>query len=146
MRTPLTHRCIRPAGADWLPDRLRTVKFTLGQRVADAQLSAGRVRLRLDDSSERLVDHVLLGTGYSVELHGYPFLSTELLADVELVGGSPVLGRGLESSAPGLHFVGAAAAESFGPTMNFVVGTAYTAPALTQYVLAQRRPLFRWAF
>jgi hypothetical protein len=45
-----------------------------------------------------------------------------------------------------LHFVGAAAAESFGPTMRFVVGTAYTAPALAQYVQGRRTPIFRWAF
>ncbi len=51
-----------------------------------------------------------------------------------------------ESSVTGLHFTGALAAESFGPAMRFVVGTAYTAPALTQGVLGRRRPLFRWAF
>jgi hypothetical protein len=52
----------------------------------------------------------------------------------------------LESSVAGLHFTGALAAESFGPVMRFVVGTAYTAPALTQGVLGRRRPLLRWAF
>jgi hypothetical protein len=145
-RGSLTYDCIRPAGAAWLPERLRTVKFGLGRSVTNAQDREGQLHLRLDDGSERSIDHVLLGTGYSIDVRQYPFLDPELLAHLRLSEGSPVLRRGLESSVPGLHFLGAPAAESFGPTMRFVVGTAYTAPALTQHVLGQRLPLFRWAF
>ena len=146
LRAPLTYHCIRPAGADWLPDRMRTVKFTLGRTVAEAREHEGRMHLRLDDGEQRSVDHIVLGTGYSIDVRRYPFLDADLANDLRLVQGSPVLGRGLESSVAGLHFLGAAAAESFGPTMRFVVGTAYTAPALTQFLLGRRRPLFRWAF
>jgi Pyridine nucleotide-disulphide oxidoreductase len=146
MRAPLTYHCIRPAGADWLPDRMRAVRFTLGRAVASAKRRDGRVQLSLDDGGERSVDHVVLGTGYAIDVRRYPFLDAELLEGLRLVQGSPVLGRGLESSVPGLHFLGATAAESFGPTMRFVVGTAYAAPALTQRLLGRRRPLFRWAF
>lgn len=145
-RAPLTYHCIRPAGADWLPDRLREAKLTLARNVATATPEGERLRLRLDDQSERVVDHVLLGTGYQIDVLRYPFIAPELGAQLRIRNGSPLLGRGLESSVPGLHFVGATAAESFGPTMRFVVGTAYTAPAVTQYVLGRRRPLFRWAF
>lgn len=146
IRAPLTYHCIRPAGADWLPDRLRGVKITLGRSVAFAEVRDGRVALRLDDGSRRVVDNVQLGTGYRIDVRRYPFIGAELGARLRVRGGSPVLTRGLESSVAGLHFVGAPAAESFGPVMRFVVGTAYTAPALTQYVLGRRRPLFRWAF
>jgi FAD-dependent urate hydroxylase len=145
-RAALTYDCIRPAGAAWLPDRMRTVRFTLGRTVSGARREEGRVQLRLDDGSERSFDHVVLGTGYSIDVRGYPFLDRGLLAELDLVDGSPALARGLESSIPGLHFLGATAAESFGPTMRFVVGTAYTAPAFTQHVIGRRRPAFRWAF
>jgi hypothetical protein len=43
-----------------------------------------------------------------------------------------VLRRGLESSVPGLHFVGAPAAWSFGPIMRFVSGGWYTGRALAR--------------
>lgn len=145
-RGPLTYRCIRPAGAYWLPDRLRAVTLTLGVQVRSAREHEGRARLELDDGSERLVDHVLLGTGYRIDVRRYPFLAPELAAELRVRDGSPLLRTGLESSVRGLHFTGAPAAESFGPAMRFVVGTAYTAPALTQAVLGRRRPLFRWAF
>lgn len=146
VRRPLTYRCIRPAGAYWLPQRLREVDIALSRRVVDASEAGGRVRLRLDDSSTREVDHVLLGTGYRIDVRRYSFLDAELLRELRLVAGSPALRRGLESSVPGLHFTGALAAESFGPAMRFVVGTAYTGPALAQRVLGNRRPLLRWAF
>lgn len=146
MRTPLTHHCIRPAGAHWLPDRLREVRITLGRNVALAEVHGEGVHLRLDDGSERSVDHVVLGTGYEIDVRAYPFLSPELCGALQVKDGSPLLGRGLESSVPGLYFLGAPAAESFGPTMRFVIGTAYTGPAVTQHVLGARRPVFRWAF
>ena len=146
LRTPLTYHCIRPAGAQWLPDRLRDAKLTLMRSVVGASTDGEQVRLRLDDGSERLVDHVLLGTGYDIDVRSYPFIGPQLGSQLKVKQGYPVLGRGLESSVPGLHFVGAPAAESFGPVMRFVVGTAYTAPALTQYLQGRRTPLFRWAF
>lgn len=145
-RAPLTYHCIRPAGADWLPDRMRDATLTLACSVLTATPEDEHVRLGLDDGSERVVDHVLLGTGYQIDVLRYPFIEPELGAQLRTKNGSPLLGRGLESSVPGLHFVGATAAESFGPTMRFVVGTAYTAPAVTQHVLGHRRPLFRWAY
>jgi cation diffusion facilitator CzcD-associated flavoprotein CzcO len=145
-RGPLTDYCVRPAGGYWLPDRLRDVQITLARTVAEARPLDAQVKLRLDDGSERIVDHVLLGTGYRIDARRFSFLAPEVHAGLKLEGGSPVLGRGLESSVAGLHFTGALAAESFGPVMRFVVGTAYTAPALTQGVLGRNRPLFRWAF
>jgi cation diffusion facilitator CzcD-associated flavoprotein CzcO len=146
VRAPLTERCVRPAGARWLPDRLREVNISLSCTVVEARELDGRVRLLLDDGSERWVDHVLLGTGYEVDVRGYPFLDPELSARLRTVGGSPILCGGFESSLRGLHFVGAPSCESFGPVMRFVVGTAYAAPTLTRRILGRRGPTFRWAF
>ena len=146
LRGPLTDHCIRPAGGYWLPDRLRDVKITLARTVTEARALDAQVKLRLDDGSERILDHVLLGTGYRIDACRFSFLAPEVLAGLKIKEGSPALTRGLESSVANLHFTGALAAESFGPVMRFVVGTAYTAPALTQGVLGRRRPLFRWAF
>lgn len=145
-RAPLTYHCIRPAGAYWLPKRLSHVKIELSRGVIEATPESDRVLLELDDGSQRLTDHVLLGTGYSIDVCRYPFLAPELIAGLRTVEGSPVLRGGLESSVPGLHFVGAAAAESFGPVMRFVIGTSYTGPALAQGITGKRFPVFRLAF
>lgn len=146
VRMRLADDAVKPAAAYWLRDRLREIPLTLGRRVVAASERDGRVRLRLDDGTERVVDHVLLGTGYAMDARRYPFLGAELAAALRVVDGYPVLGRGLESSVPGLHFLGAPAYGSFGPTMRFVVGTAYDAPALVQGIRGKRWPPFRWAF
>jgi hypothetical protein len=83
------------------------------------------------------VEHVLLGTGYRVDIARYPFLSPQLTAAVHQVGGYPVLRSGLESSIPGLHFLGAPAAWSFGPLMRFVAGSEYVALQLTRHLVHQ---------
>jgi FAD-dependent urate hydroxylase len=77
---------------------------------------------------------VLLGTGYRVDLSRYAFLPASLLAEIRQLGGSPALGRGFASSVPGLHFVGAAAARSFGPLLYFVTGTEFASIELSSYL------------
>jgi FAD-dependent urate hydroxylase len=121
---------LRPAGARWLIERLRPVKITTGTRVSAAAPCGDSLKLTLSDGSERIVHHALLGTGYHVDIARYPFLSPELTRRIQTSDGSPKLAPGLESSVPGLHFLGAPAAWTFGPLMYFVSGTAYAAGAL----------------
>jgi hypothetical protein len=135
-------RCLMPMGAGWLIPRLRDVALTNGREVVSAEERNGGIRVRLDDSSDRDADHVVLGTGWRIDVSRYPFLGDSLLSDLELLAGYPVLRRGMESSIPGLHFVGAPASMSFGPIMRFVVGTWYAAPVVARAVTGRRqRPL-----
>jgi FAD-dependent urate hydroxylase len=147
MQPDVAFRCIRPAGSGWLRGRLAEVPISGGVLVSDAREEDGQAMLRLTDGTTRTVDHVLLGTGYRVDARRYPFLAGELAASIEVAGGGyPVLGPGLESSVPGLHFVGAAAAHSFGPIMRFVVGTGYSAPAVARRVAGRHQPPVSFAF
>jgi predicted ATP-grasp superfamily ATP-dependent carboligase len=142
----IAQRCTLPAGSGWLRPRLTGVTISCHLSTVAAEARQGAIRLLLDDGSERVADHVLLATGFEVDVERYPFLAPDLMAGVERVDGYPKLGPGLESSIPGLHFLGAPAALSFGPVMRFVVGTWYAAPALTLRVLGRRQPPFRPAF
>jgi cation diffusion facilitator CzcD-associated flavoprotein CzcO len=134
-----TVRSLRPAGAAWLEDRVDGIPMTVNARVVEAQEKSGQVELTLSDGSQRRADHVLLATGYRVDVTGYDFLPDALLQRIARVGGYPRLRRGFESSVPGLHFLGAPSAWSFGPLMRFVAGTEFAAPALTRSVLGSRR-------
>jgi predicted ATP-grasp superfamily ATP-dependent carboligase len=142
----VSYRCIRPAGSGWLRPRLEGVPIAFAAAPVEARPAGGRVRVCLSDGSERTVDHVLLGTGYEIDIRRYPFLAPELAGSVEVAGGYPVLGPGLESSVSGLHFLGAPAAHSFGPIMRFVVGTWYAAPSLSARALGRRQRPLRQAF
>jgi hypothetical protein len=105
--------------------------------VVTAREDRGQVELTLADTSRRRADHVLLATGYRVDIAGYSFLPNELLHRIARIGGYPRLGHGFESSVAGLHFLGAPAAWSYGPLMRFVAGTEFAAPALTRAVLGR---------
>ena len=126
----MAYRAIRPAVAGWLAPRLQNIPCTLNRHVISADARNNKAYLRLDDGSDRLVDHVLLATGYRVDISKYDFLSESIIQSLKSVDGYPVLRRGLESSVPGLHFLGKPAAWSFGPLLGFVSGTGFAATEL----------------
>lgn len=135
LRDKIRTRAVRPAGSKWLPARLEKVKITTGRSVVSAHLERGDVRLKLDDGSERHADHVLLGTGYSVDIARYGFWSRELLQRIATMDGYPSLQAGFESSVAGLHFIGATAARCYGPLLYFVAGTDFASRELTSMML-----------
>ncbi len=141
-RDAVDRRSIRPAGAGWLKPRVSGIVTMVHNRaVAGAELSGSRVAVTYTDGGREEYDHVLLGTGYRVALGRYGFLPPDLIAGVRVVGGYPVLRRGFESSVPGLHFIGATAAWTYGPLMRFVAGTPFAAAELTRYLRSrERRP------
>jgi thioredoxin reductase len=132
VRDRIRTRAVRPAGARWLPERLASVKVTTGRAVSQAKETDNEVALTLDDGSQRRVDHVLLGTGYQVDISRYDFLSPELIREIAQLDGYPKLGRGFRTSVPGLHFIGATAARSFGPLLYFVAGTEFASRELAR--------------
>ena len=141
LQNPIAYRSIRPAGAAWLRPRLEHVPIHLGRMVSQAASIGSGVRVGLDDGSDRDVDHVMFGTGYRVDVARYPFLGGRLMERVRRVEGYPVLQAGMESSVPGLHFLGAPAAWSFGPIMRFVAGGWFGGQSLTQAVTRRTTPV-----
>jgi hypothetical protein len=134
----LAKRSIRAAGAGWLVDRLGDVPIHTGVGVAQTTRVNGHVEVRLDDGSRRAADHVLLATGYRVDVAKYDFLAPELVRRISRVYGHPRLDHGLESSVPGLHFVGAPAAWSAGPLMRFVAGAGFASRSVVRAILGRR--------
>ena len=126
-------RAIRPAVFDNLMAST-DVAIHPGRFPVNARVEGERIRVHLNDGSDRLVDHVVLGTGYRVDVARYPFLSPPVVEAVRRVNGYPVLNAGLECSLPALHFLGAPAARSFGPLMRFVAGTEFAGRALQRCV------------
>jgi FAD-dependent urate hydroxylase len=138
MRDRIRVRAVRPAGSRWLPDRLKSVTISTGRSVRSAKSVGDEVRLLLDDNTERRVDHVLMGTGYDVDIDRYSFLPPELLSQIQRLGGYPDLSSGFCTSVPGLHFIGATASRSFGPLLCFVAGTGFASKELTSYISRHR--------
>jgi FAD-dependent urate hydroxylase len=135
LRDKIRKRAVRAAGSPWLINRVSGTKVTIGRVVQQAKASGNQLDLKLDDGSERRVDHVVLGTGYDVDISRYDFLPAELVQSVRQLDGYPKLAAGFRSSVPGLHFIGATAARSFGPLLYFVAGTEFASRELVSYIL-----------
>ncbi len=139
LQDSLAQRSIRPAASAWLVPRVEGVEISFASKIRSAEVDDEGVVVERDGGSKLRADHVLLATGYRVDIAKYEFLSPELLEEVARVDGYPRLRRGFEASVPGLFFFGAPAAWSFGPLFRFVAGTAYAAASLASVLNAQRR-------
>ena len=103
----------------------------LGRSLEKVAPEGGRVRLHLigpdGANDELLVDHVIAGTGYRVDLGRIAFISEDLRRDIALVAETPRLSSRFESSIPGLYFVGTLSVNTFGPLTRFAYGAGFAA-------------------
>jgi len=137
-RDRLNAHCLRATAILWLRPRLRDVSVLEGWRIRDAQRDGDRIALTLDDGVRRF-DHVLLATGYRIDVDKMTVLDPQLRNRIVRRNGLPVLAGGFESSVHGLHFVGAAAVGSFGPLLRFIAGAGFAARNVTRAALEGRQ-------
>jgi len=79
----------------------------LGRTVVSATSNGARVKVRLDDGSERNFDHVFLGTGYRVDVSKYDFLAPKLAGSISRHQGSPALQTASKRPSRDSHILGA---------------------------------------
>ena len=136
LRTRFVRSHLSAEGAWWLRERVEgLVPIRLSTSVTDAREVAGQAELTLQDAgSGRVeplrVDHVIAGSGYTVDVDRMTVLDAPLRAAIRRIAGAPQLDASFESSVPGLRIVGPATAMSFGPLFRFVVGAGYTASTI----------------
>ena len=133
-----------PVSPWWLRDKvLGDATVCTQTTVRDARLADGGVAVTTLDahgaSAELIVDHVICGTGYHADIERLTFIDPALRDSIKRVGSMPNLSHYFESSVPGLYFVGAAAAGTFGPLMRFVVGTEFASPRVATHLASRAR-------
>jgi glycine/D-amino acid oxidase-like deaminating enzyme len=138
-RDRLNEHCLRATAVLWLRSRLRDVPVSEGCRIRDARRDGDRIAMTLDDGGTRRVDHVLLATGYRIDVDKMTILDARLRGRIARHGGLPILSAGFESSVAGLHFVGSAAVASFGPLLRFIAGAGFAARRITRSAIGRGR-------
>ncbi len=136
IRIKIVRTALGPSGGWTTRDKvIGRVPLFLGSTVERAEIKDGKVLLHLlgkDGSrSELATEHVIAGTGFRVDLDRLQFLAPEIRSEIKSVQRTPILSSTFESSVAGLHFVGVAAANSFGPVMRFAFGARFAAERLT---------------
>lgn len=140
LRLKAVARSLGPSGGWFIKEKVvGKLPLLLGYTLQRSEIRGGKVHLHLRsvDGTEREVvtQHVIAATGYKVDLERLKFLSPDVRSRLRAVNGTPVLSSSFESSLPGLHFVGIAAANSFGPVMRFAFGAGFAARNLTHTMM-----------
>jgi thioredoxin reductase len=128
-----------PSGGWFMQSRLAAVPQLLGFQLIRAEAREGRARLLLagPDGQQRHVsaDHVIAATGYDADVRRLAYLSAGIIERLQLIGLTPRLSAHFESSVPGLYFVGAISATSFGPSMRFIAGSDFTSQRIVKHLM-----------
>jgi FAD-dependent urate hydroxylase len=132
-RTRFVKSHLPPEGAWWLRKRVENrVPVHTQTVIIDAFEREGRAVLRFQtgkDGREQqmVVDSVVAGTGYDLNVDRLEFLEQSLRARIARLEHAPKLSATFETSVPGLRCIGPASAMSFGPLFRFVVGAEHAA-------------------
>jgi FAD-dependent urate hydroxylase len=142
-RTSFVKNHLPAEGAWWLQDRVENqLPVHFEASVIKAREVSGRVLLKLrhaKDGSEcqLVVDHVIAGSGYDVDVERLEFIGRKLRRAIERLERAPKLNASFETSVSGLYFIGPASAMSFGPLFRFVVGAEYTVRTVSAHLAAR---------
>jgi len=124
---------------DWLRSRvIGKVTLREGQTLANLDVVAGRVEATTSDGTKLSADHIIVATGYKVDINKLTLIDPSLRTAIKADGGVPILSHWLESSVPGLYFVGLTSLRAFGPLYRFVAGCGAAARRVARAVTRDR--------
>ena len=104
----------------WLPAAVQQVHLRPRTVVESLVERGSSVYARVSDGHELEVDHVMMATGYKVEMENLDFIDPALKGEIETDSGSPLLDEDLMSTVPGLFVTGLPAGRDFGPFFGFM--------------------------
>lgn len=129
-----------PMGASWLKPRVLGRVFVHEQQhVQEAKGTDDGVELSLINNVKLKADHIILGTGYRVDINKLPMLHPSIVSQIQTYQNAPILNTYFESTLAGMYFVGISSFSSCGPLYRFVVGTDAAAKRIALGVASQAK-------
>lgn len=122
----------------WLKARLpedRVKAWPRTELISCVQQANGALLVELSNGETLLVDHVILATGYRVNMTQLPFLSAgNILGQMAQRNGFPVLDSHFQTSVPGLFMTSMPATQDFGPFFAFTIAVRASAKLICDAV------------
>lgn len=123
----------------WLESRLNNNRVKVWphtELTSCIQQPDGELAATLTNGETLNVDHVVLATGYKVNIAQLPLLAAgNLLERLEIRNGFPVLDDHFETSVPGLFITSMPAAQDFGPFFGFTISVRASAKLICERLL-----------
>ena len=117
------------------------IPMHMSAQIRSVAWQNGRAWVRFDQpgkpDQEFVADHVIAATGYKPRIASLTFLDPALREQIRTENESPLLDANFRTSVPGLHMIGLASANCFGPAQRFAVGAKFATRHLGRY-LARR--------
>jgi lysine/ornithine N-monooxygenase len=128
----------------WLRDRIiGKVSLHEAQTILAIDAKGDAAVATTSDAKTLRADHVMLATGYGVDLDKLTMIGPSLRRSIRTVDGTPLLSPWFESTVPGLYFSGLTSLGAFGPIYRFVAGCGPAARrvsrAIARRLLARSR-------
>ena len=115
----------------WLEARVlkeTVTRWPKTQVVACDELPSGELVITLDSSDVLTVDHIILATGYKVQIDHVPFLAQgNILNTLATRNGYPILDEHFQTNIPGLFITSMPATQDFGLFFAFTVSVRTSA-------------------
>ena len=95
------------------------------------------LEVTLSNGAKFQVDHIILATGYKVDIARLPYLAAgNLLTKLETRNSFPVLDDHFETSVPGLFITSMPAGQDFGPFFGFTISVRTSARLICERLVA----------
>jgi len=125
--------------SNWLRKRIiGNVLLHEGQRILAIDAKGQAASATISDGETLSADHVLLATGYKVDLNKLTMIAPALRRAIQTREAMPLLSSCFESTVPGLYFVGLTSLHAFGPLYRFVAGCGASARRVASAVARRR--------
>jgi pyruvate/2-oxoglutarate dehydrogenase complex dihydrolipoamide dehydrogenase (E3) component len=115
----------------WLEQRIKndSVKLFRGTRlISCVKIETGELKIMFDKAPNITADHILLATGFKVNIHNVPFLAAgNILPKLFINNDFPVIDEYFQTNLPGLFITSMAAAQDFGPFFGFTIAVRTSA-------------------
>jgi cation diffusion facilitator CzcD-associated flavoprotein CzcO len=120
----------------WLEARLNDERVKLWPQT-ELESCSEELEVTLTNGATFNVDHIILATGYKVDVARLPYLAAgNLLARLETRNGFPALDDHFETSVPGLFITSMPAGQDFGPFFGFTISVRTSARLICERLIA----------
>jgi hypothetical protein len=121
--------------SSWLRRRIiGNVSLHEGQTILAIDAKGDAAVATISDGKTLRADHVMLATGYGVDLDKLTMIGPSLRRSIQTRAGTPLLTPWFESTVPGFYFSGLTSLRAFGPIYRFVAGCGPAARSVARAI------------
>ena len=117
-------------------DRENIKIWPLSNVVKCDEANSGLYKVHMDNGKRLEVDHIILATGYKVDINKIPFLSSgNILPKLNINEGFPDLDGYLQTSLPGLYMTSMIATKSFGRFFAYIASCRTSSQIVGNHII-----------